>query len=152
MSNAIVTFDYAQFIALFPAFSNPVVYPEVTLEQYWQTATYYVSDIAFCGSLRGEKRQYAIYLMMAHLIYLADLIATGQVPTLVQGSSIDKISVTLTPPKLPNQFSWWLNTTPYGMQLYALLQVYSVGGFYIGGSPVLGSFRWGLSGRGGNCC
>ena len=138
-----LTFDYATFTGQVPAYSNAADYPESTLQAYWDTAIFYISDVANSGSVTCEKRQYAINLMVAHLVFIAGLIAAGQVPGLVQNASIDKVSVTLTPPPLRNQWQWWLSLSPYGQQLYALLQVNSVGGYYIGGSPVLAGFRFG---------
>jgi hypothetical protein len=79
--------------------------------------------------------------MTAHLAAISVLIAAGQIPGLVQNATIDKITVGLTPPPIPNQFQWWLNITPYGQQLLAMLQVNSVGGFYIGGLPERSAIR-----------
>ena len=135
-----LTFDYALFIQQFPAYSDPTLYPEATLQNYWNLAINYVSDINW-GVINGATRQYAINLMLAHLVYIAGLIAAGQVPYLMQNATIDKITVGLTPPPLKNQWQWWLSTSPYGQQLLALLQVQSVGGFYIGGSAALAGFR-----------
>lgn len=152
-TSPILTFNYAQFIALFPAYSNPTTYPEATLQAYWDTAISYISNNANCGSLTGDDRQLAINLMTAHLVYLSNLIASGQVPGIMQDATIDKVHVGLEPPPVPNQWQWWLNTSPYGMQLLALLQAHSVGGYYIGGSPVLAGFRFGNFGRrSGGCC
>ena len=137
---AIITFDYALFQAQIPAYSNSMTYPEATVQAYWNNAINYVSPVGNCGSVTCDKRKYAINLMTAHLIYIAGLIAAGQVPGLMQAATIDKVSVTLTPPPLKNQWQWWLMLSPYGQQLYALLQVNSVGGYYIGGSPVLSGF------------
>lgn len=137
---AIITFDFALFQAQIPAYSNPTDYPQATVQAYWNNAINYVSPVGNCGSVTCSKRQYAINLMTAHLIYIAGLIAAGQVPGLMQAATIDKVSVTLTPPPLKNQFQWWLMLSPYGQELYALLQVNSVGGYYIGGSPVLSGF------------
>jgi hypothetical protein len=136
-----LTFNYQEFIAIFPAYSNATLYPAVTLQQYWNSAIFYVSPTANFGDVHGCARQYAINLMTAHLAYLAGLIAAGTVPYLMQDATIDKVHVGLTPPPLKNQFQWWLSASPYGQQLLALLQVNSVGGHYIGGSAVLRGFR-----------
>lgn len=141
MTQAILTFDVAAFRLEFPAFGNPAQFSNMTLQGYWDFATQYVSDVANFGSLKGAGRQLALNLMTAHLTALSVVIASGQVPYLVQASTIDKISVTLTPPPIKNQWQWWLSTTPYGAALLALLQVRSVGGFYIGGRPELAAFR-----------
>ncbi len=143
MNPVILTFNYSLFITQCPAYANPVTYPETLLQTYWDIAISYVSDVGNYGSLQGLNRQYALNLMVAHLAYLNGLIAAGQVPGLMQNATIDKVTVGLTPPPLKNQFQWWLSLTPYGQSLLALLQVNSVGGFYIGGSPVLSSFGYG---------
>lgn len=138
---AIIVFDVTQFRAQFPAFQNPVMFPTATLQMYWDSATCYVSDTGNYGWLQGDCRRLAINLMTAHLAALSVLIASGQVPYLAQNATIDKVSVGLTPPPLKNQWQWWLMTTPYGMQLQALLQNRSVGGWYVGGRPELSAFR-----------
>ena len=152
MSNPIIlTFDYASFIATFPMFSNAVKFPQATLQMYWDMGTSYISDVNY-GWLQCQNRQLALNLLTAHLAQLYILInCDHQVPNLMQTATIDKITVGLTPPPIPNQWQWWLNQTGYGQQLLALLQANSVGGFYIGGSPVLDGFRgaYGQFGIGG---
>lgn len=125
----VILFDPVIFREQFPAFANPTTYPDAKLEMYWDQATCYVSDLNY-GWLRDKCRRLAIDMMTAHLLALSILIAAGQTPNIVQGSTIDKISVTLKPPETPDQWAWWLNTTPYGMELLALLQVRSAGGWY----------------------
>lgn len=136
----IITFNYATFQEQIPLYADPTKYPEDEVQIYWNTATFYVTNIGNCGTVQGDKRQYAINLMAAHLIYLAGLAASGQVPGLMQDATIDKVHVALTPPPLSNQWQWWMSLSPYGQQLFALLQVNSVGGYYIGGAPVLSGF------------
>lgn len=140
---ATLTFDYALFIAQCPAFSNPVIYPQASLQIQWDIATIYISDVANFGSLQFGDRQYAINLMIAHLLTLMQQSANGQVPGLMENATIDKVSVGLTPPPVPTQFRWWLNLTPYGQMLSALLQVRSSGGFYVGGGAPLVNLGYG---------
>ena len=137
---AILTYNDTLFRQQIPAYSNAQMYPEAILQMWWNTAIFYISDVGNYGMLQGDARQYAIDLMMAHLIYIAGLTAAGQVPYLMNTATIDKVSVGLTAPPLKNQWQWWLSISPYGQMLLALLQVNSVGGNYIGGSPVLASF------------
>jgi hypothetical protein len=140
MSLPILTFNYSNFILEFPAFNNAVAFPEATLAIYWNTGTYFVSDVSY-GWLQGAQRQYALDLMCAHLVALSVIVAAGQIPGVVTQATIDKISVSLQEPPKPNQWQWWLNQTPYGQQLLALLAASIVGGMYIGGLPELSGFR-----------
>lgn len=133
-------FDIPAFRISYPEFADPILFPNVTLQGFWDTATCYLDNNDY-GYLNGDCRYKALTLMTAHLTKLSVLIANNQMPILVQSAGIDKINVGLTPPPLLNQFQWWLSTTPYGAQLLALLQVASCGGFYIGGSPVRTAFR-----------
>lgn len=126
----LITFDYALFQAQIPLYATSPI--ESVVAVYWQTATYYVSNIDR-GVLNDGARAYAINLMAAHLIFIANLAAEGQVPGLLQNATVDKVTVGLTPPPLPNQWQWWLDLSPYGQQLLALLQAVSVGGFFIAG-------------------
>lgn len=138
--SAVISFDVTVFRAQFPAFKDPTTYPTALIEMFWGQATCYVSD-QNCGSLQGKCRGLAINSMTAHLMALNDLINCGQTPGQITSSTIDKVSVTLTPPPSANQWQYWLELTPYGNQLFALLQAKSVGGFYIGGLPETGAFR-----------
>ena len=54
---------------------------------------------------------------------------------------IDKVTVTNMPPPVKNGWQFWLATTPYGMQLWALLKRMAGAGLYIGGLPERRAFR-----------
>jgi Protein of unknown function (DUF4054) len=142
MNPAILTYNDALFRVQIPAYAAIPPYSEAILQGWWDVAINYVSDQGNFGSLQDGKRQYAINLMMAHLIYIQNLIASGTVPYLMQNSTIDKVSVGLTPPPIPNQWRWWMMVSPYGQMLLALLQINSVGGFYIGGSAPRDAFGY----------
>ena len=149
----IIPFDESLFRSSFPAYANVTSFPSGTLNLYWTWSTYYLSNISNYGALRGTSRQLALNMMTAHLVAQNVIIGDGNTPYIVQGSTIDKISVTLEPPPIPNQWQWWLNTTPYGQQLLALLQANTAGGWSIGGTPQTSSFRnaGGGFGRFGGC-
>jgi hypothetical protein len=141
---ATIWFNATAFRALFSAFSDSIAYPDLVLQLYWHTATAYVNNQyggCYIGGFTLAQQTLALNQMTAHLAYLNSLIGAGETPGIVQSSTIDKISVQLTPPPVPNQWQWWLNQSPYGQQLLALLQTSSVGGFYYGGFPVAPSFR-----------
>lgn len=135
-------FDIPAFRVSFPAFSNETTSPDEVLQMYWDSTACIIENTTYeCYMLEGECRYRALTLLTAHLAALGVLIAAGQVPGLVQTATVDKVSVSLTPPPILTQFQWWLSLTPYGQQLLALLQVASVGGIYIGGLPEISAFR-----------
>ena len=89
------------------------------IQIYWDTATAYVSNRTggcYTGGMSVAQQTLALNQMTAHLLYLSGLIAAGNTPGVLVGATIDKISVTLEPPPAPNQWQYWLQTTPYGQQ------------------------------------
>lgn len=138
---AVHEFDAAAFRLLFPAFANPVTYPDGTLQGWWNVAVQYINASDY-KTLCGDRLQLALNQMTAHLLALSAIVAAGQVPGVETSATIDKISVTLQAPPAPNQWQWWLNQSPYGQQLLALLQVAIAGGFFVpGGAPERSAFR-----------
>lgn len=135
-----ITFDIAAFRANFPAFASETAYPDETLQSFWDAATCYISATNY-GYLNGDCRARALMLMTAHLIEISNLAKSGQATGVITSSTIDKISVAMQAPPSTNAWQYWLSITPYGMQLRALLEAKSVGGFYIGGSPERSAFR-----------
>jgi hypothetical protein len=148
---------YDGFCGLFPEFvipANPPVPaqpPQPVIEMFLEVAAYYVDPCDFPGRmLTGKSLQYAVYLMTAHLYSLfqqrkaeAD---EGGTPGDAQGGWIQSASVgdvSVTKASLPAKDTWefWLNSTPYGMLLLALLQGVSVGGLSVGGLPERSAFR-----------
>jgi hypothetical protein len=108
---------------------------------YWDLATCYIDDNGSYGFLQGTCRQTALNFLTAHLTYTAGLIAAGQTSILVQTATIDKVSVGLTPPPVKDNWQWWLATSPYGLQLLAMLEARSIGGWFVGGLPERSAFR-----------
>jgi hypothetical protein len=137
-----ITFDASVMRAMLPAFSNPVQYPTALLQIYFGNATSFISDDQ--GPLIGLADQtQALYLMTAHLAALQAIICDndGAPIGVVREASVDKVTVTLQMTTNPSAFQLWLSSTPYGQQLYALLGMLSVGGWYFGGSPQRAAFR-----------
>lgn len=133
-------FDVTAFRMSYPEFSDPSKYPDATLQSYWNTATCIISANNY-GRLKNDCRLNALNLMTAHLAKIAALTAAGQTPFIVSGSTIDKISVTLLPPPVKTEFRWWLFTTVYGQQYYAIVSSVTAGGFYSGSLPERAAFR-----------
>lgn len=140
---SLISFDPTTFRALFPQFANVTTFPDVRLQANFDMGTGYVTNDTY-GDMTIAVRTQALNLMTAHLLALSVIIAQnnyqGQAG-IVTAATIDGIQVTLTPPPVTSQWRWWLNTTPYGAQLIALLDAQSAGGFYIGGLPERAAFR-----------
>jgi len=132
--------DYATFRVLFPAFASEAAYPNAVLDVFWASATSFLGDYDGC-LLSGAPLQSALNYMTAHLLWSNVLLARGQSSVVVTGSTVDKVRVELMPPPVRSAWQWWLLTTPYGTQLWALLTAKSAGGFYIGGRPEQSAFR-----------
>lgn len=137
------TFDIAAFRLLYPAFSNATNFPDAYLQAQWDAATVHISK--YDGPLwGGEQLQLALNLMTAHLLQLNVQIQNGgPTPTVgvLQSATVDKVTVSNTPPPVTTGLRYWLATTPYGLQLWALLRRVSAGGVYIGGSAERAAFR-----------
>jgi hypothetical protein len=143
----VINYNDDAFRGLFPAFASPTQYPAPALQVWWNTASAYVSNQSggcYTGGMTLAQQTLALNLMTAHLVFLSNLIASGNTPGITVGATVDKVSVTLEPPPAPNQWQYWLNQSPYGQQLLALLQVASVGGFYAtSGVPGRAGFQFG---------
>ena len=135
-----ITFDVTVFRSQFPAFVSETTYPDATLQAFFDVATCYVSAVDQ-GRLTGACRQYALNAMTAHLVAISDLAAAGSTPAFVTSTTVGSVSVSVQPPPNTSQWQWWLNLTPYGQQLQALLTQAAVGGFLVGGSPERSPFR-----------
>jgi hypothetical protein len=141
----IYTLDILKFRTMFPEYSDTSKYPDESIQLQWDMATCYIAPYNQ-EWIYGCARENAIYLMTAHLLALADKIASKTTLQLKGSSTIDKISVTMTPPPFKNQFQYWLLLTPRGSQLFALIQSKMAGGVTIGGLPERSAFRkvWGV--------
>lgn len=141
---SLITYNDASFRALFPAYASITCYPQMNILLFWNTATAYINNVnggCYVGAMTLAQQTLALNYMTAHLLYISDLISQGQNPGIETAATIDKISVTLEPPPAKNTWQYWLQSSPYGQQLLALLQIAGVGGFYIGGVAELSAFR-----------
>lgn len=125
--------DLAGFRAAFPAFADPVAWPDEMLARVNGEAQCYISPCPGTR-LRGDCLSLAIGYLTAHLLKLEEAVNTGSGSGLVSSASVDKVSISLTPPPVKNEFKWWLALTLYGQKLAALLKVKG-GIIYVGGLP-----------------
>ena len=129
-----MSFDIAKFRETFPYFADPAIYTDGQIT-IW-------SEIAGCSlrescELHGDCFNTALQLLTAHIAQLLTSAARGRQATgVITSSAIDKVSVGYAPPPMRTAWAYWLNQSPYGQQLAALLSAASVGGFYLGGTAV----------------
>jgi len=136
----VIVFDPSAFRAAFPAYASSSKYSDATLNAYFDTAAIYTTTNVN-ESLLGASQTRVLWLLTAHLTFISDTIASGGALGNVSQSSIGQVSVSMDIPTAANSFQYWLNLSPYGQQLLALLQIESVGGMYIGGLPERSAFR-----------
>jgi hypothetical protein len=128
---------------MFPAFADVTKFPDASIQMWWTMATVYITDYDNC-LISGPTLQAALNLMTAHLAQTFTMIASGAgtgTPGLVTGATEGSVSISMTPPPAKNAWQFWLSSTPYGLQLWALLSSLLVGGITIGGHPERSSFR-----------
>lgn len=129
-----IALDLATFRALYPEFADVAAFPDQLITIRFETASGFVS-LATC-SASGP------YLMTAHLMALSAQRAAGDTAGIVLMSKVGDVSVQLAqPPWGTDAWRYWLNLTPYGQELLALLEVNAVGGTYVGGLPERSAFR-----------
>lgn len=141
---AVIIFNPSEFRVQFPAFNCTPPISDATLQAYFDTASQYISArYRSCwNNFTIAQRTLALNLMTAHIAALNTYIQTGQTIGIMTAATVDKVSVTLEPPPATNQWQYWLQSTPYGQQLLALLQVKSAGGYYVTPyNPVLNAIR-----------
>lgn len=137
---ATVTLDIAQFRVRFPAYTNVTTYPDATIQATWDVAILYINNVTN-DCLNEDKLTYALELLTAHLLFLQTSINSGGSVGVISNATIDKVSVAISVPQSNGSLNYWLNQSPYGQQLLALLRTCAVGGFYIGGRNETGAFR-----------
>ncbi len=134
MAGSVISVSVDGMRSQLPYFADATKYPDAVLTVDLDNAQNYISPLNF-GPLRDNSRVYAVYLMAGHLQLLRERLNAGQTGVGIQtAASVDKVSVTLTPPPIKEQYDYWLNLTPFGAELLFLLGSVTGAGWYIGGS------------------
>lgn len=129
--------DLDQFAQRFPELAE---LPGVITGAYWQMATQFMTPADGC-LLAGNALQFGLELMTAHLAQIGKNAAAGNPGGPITSATEGSVTVSLAPPPVRSGWQHWLSSTPYGMQLWALLSVQSAGGLYVGGSLERQGFR-----------
>lgn len=135
-----ITLDIASFRNQFPPFADPVTFSDQLLQLWFDNATSFMSNDANIY-IPLNSQSLALYLLTAHLLAINEAANSGNPLQVIQNATEGTVTVGYVPPPTKNGFQWWLSATPYGQQLWALLQIKSAGGFYFGGSMVRSGIR-----------
>lgn len=130
MANVVVTIS--EFRQRFPVFSDTEKYSDALIQSMLDMAQTYISPQENC-LVNSETIKNMIYLMTAHLTQINSSLANGNSVEQISSASVGGVSVSKVVPKNATELDYWLNTTPYGMQLLATLSSLSAIGLYIGG-------------------
>jgi hypothetical protein len=129
-----IALDLPSFRARFSEFAAT---PDAAVTAQWGVAVLYVSPDTY-GDMPVGPRTYALQLMTAHLLSIASASASG----VTLQSKVGDVAVSLAqPPYGTSPWRYWLNLSPYGAALLALLDAQAAGGFYVGGLPERAAFR-----------
>jgi hypothetical protein len=142
-------FDLPSFQAACPALASA---DPTALAATFTTSTVIMTPYDGC-LLNGDALQLALNLMTGHLTQIAAMLVAdpGAVIGPVAGAAEGSVSLNLVPAPATDGWKYWLASTPYGQQLWALLSVKSAGGIMVGGSLERASFRQAGGGFLGRC-
>lgn len=137
-----LSYNDTAFRALLPYFANATTYPESQLQMFFNMATDFITTIP-SWAFTGTQQQDALYYLTAHLQQIFTLYSAnnGASPNIETEAQIDKVRVQVMPPIAKTAFQQWLNQTPFGQMLRALLSSAAAGGFYMAGRSELLPFR-----------
>ena len=133
-------FPLDKFFAEFPEFSDASIYPVPLVQRCGTRAMLHVGPEAFFMPMKGHSRCYALMLMTAHLLVLAkqDYDSISQGGSGGPGGSefkatIGSVSIERTKPNsfTVDDWSYWLNETPYGRELLAYLDLQAPAGIFL---------------------
>jgi len=127
------------FRASFSLYADEATYPDELLNAQYEIGKCYIADNN-C-TIAEPCREYALQSMLAHLLYIRDQVNSGNNVGIITQASEGEVSVSLATPVVDDEWHYWFNSSPFGRELIALLDVQSVGGFYVGGNPERRAFR-----------
>lgn len=148
-------YDDTLFRQQFPEYADTTLYPPAKIETFWDIGAAFI-DRRDCPyrALSGAALAYSMNLMAAHLMTISiqnQQAMKGSAGAIGQGAPdqggfvtsarVGEISVGKMAPPATNGWQFWLASTPYGQQIWALIGIVGVGGFTVGGLPEREGFR-----------
>lgn len=134
------TFPINEFIARFSEFDNKEKYALTYIQNTGIRATAHITPSVPGMPMVGPYREYALFLMTAHLITLDDMAKDGDGDPTTSSlvgtpfkATVGSVSVEATKPNSFQSDDWnyWLNQTRYGRELLAYLDTQVPCGIFI---------------------
>lgn len=125
-------FDLPKFLSFFPQFDT-TEYPKPKVQSCGFRAKLHITKYIAGMPLEGEHREYAQFLMAAHLLVLdaqdADNGGAGSVAGTPFKATIGSVAIEGTKPNSFQSDDWnyWLNQTVHGRELLAFLDSHCQG-------------------------
>tara|TARA_R110001606_G_scaffold141321_2_gene280501 strand:- start:27369 stop:27785 length:417 start_codon:yes stop_codon:yes gene_type:complete len=134
-----IVFDIAEFRIRYPRFDG--ISNDVVLRAFESAEMFVSNNTSYY--LNESRLKYVLYIMTAHIIQIGVDTASngGGSAGIVSSTSIDKISVSFEDRLNNTAFQYFLNKTIYGEEILALFSLWSVGGYYVGGSNATLGFK-----------
>ena len=130
-------FPKDNFLAEFPEFADTTQFPESMIARLGKAAHRYITDWRCNFPLPElEDRQYALFLMTAHLLAIrknaADNLGEGTIPAggRVRKAVVGAVTVETDIPTTSGDFNYFLSQTAYGQELLAYLENAAPAGIY----------------------
>lgn len=154
--------DVDKFKAWFAEFADDAKWPRGMVESAAKRARFYVPIWTQCDYLDGEDREYARGLLTAHILITIKQnaaamdqaalaigsggVAGGSMTALpgtgiVTSATIGSVSYNKTLPQSKDAYEFWLNQTPYGIELQAFLMNNIAVGVMAQGDDIRECFR-----------
>jgi hypothetical protein len=130
-----MSLSLASFFTQFPELAAT---PDDSVTMFYDVATNYISAEDY-GWLNGGSRSHALMLLTAHMINLSCQTNNGTGILISAGEG--SVNAAFMPPVVKSALSYWLNQSPYGQRLLALLSIKAVGGIYSSGSMATSNIR-----------
>ena len=130
-------FPLDSFLGRFPEFANEDVYPMAKVQNCGDRAMMHITPSQMEMPMHGFYREYALFLMTAHLITLDAQDDTDDPGSSLAGTpfkaTVGSVSIEATKPNSFNSDDWnyWLNQTKYGRELLAYLDTQCAPGIFI---------------------
>lgn len=127
----------------FPLDKFRILYPQFEGKSDVEVLAFAEQALCFVSLYGCTCSEQLWVLMVAHMLTLQAMAASGSNGGQVASASIDGVSVSFVAPTSTDAWSYWLNGTPFGQMFAALNRRCNSGlsGAYVGAFPERAAFR-----------